>query len=293
MPKICRLRTQIASRVLLPLLCCTASFCIAKEELIWLGADFPPAFIKKGPNANQGHIDKIEQYLKHRLSEYQHSSENANFSRILTSLKSRSDACSAALFKTPEREKYIEFSKPIYLILSNGIIFKRSSLAKFRPFIDQDKSISLSKVLQSKKTVLGISNNRSYGNQLNAIINQYRDTSAVYHRSGSNQLEGLLQMLQFNRIDYLIGYFNELQYVARQQGINPNELVFYPASELHTPYILGYIGCSKSKQGRQVIRSINQQLDSIRKQFVQYYAYWLDKPTQKLHRELTERYFKQ
>lgn len=265
----------------------------AKDDIIWLGADFPPAFINKGSNANNGYIDKTEQYIWGNLLDYDHTKENANFTRILTALKNRKNICSAALFKTPEREKFIEYSKPTYLILSNGIIVKRSNLKKIRRFIKADNVVSLYEVLQSGGVTLGISKSRSYGNQLNTIIDDYKSKDSIYQRGGSNQLEGLLQMLRLNRIDFIIGYFNELQYIARQHGMHSNELVFYPVAEMETSYSLGYIGCSKSQLGKEVISKVNLQLKPIRNTFLEHYGFWLNKSMQNLHRNLTDKQFKE
>lgn len=60
--EILNIRVKIFVSIVFSVLPFISSTCVAKEQLVWLGADFPPAFISQGPNANQGHINKIEQY---------------------------------------------------------------------------------------------------------------------------------------------------------------------------------------------------------------------------------------
>jgi uncharacterized protein (TIGR02285 family) len=284
-------KIKISYCLLLVALSSLATHSMAKEEIMWLGPNFPPAFINNGPGVNKGYMDIVERLIWQKNPDYKHSKESATFSRILNNLENRKNVCSAALFKTPEREKFITYSKPMYLVLSNGIIFQRSSLTKLRPYILEDNVISLEHLLQGDNAILGVSKNRSYGNKLNKIISNAQNKGAIYQRAGSNQLEGLLQMLRLNRIDFLIGYFHELQFIARQQNMNSNELMFYPVAELKSPFILGYIGCSKSKLGLEMIAKINSQAAPIRKTFLDHYANWLDKQTQKSHRRLTNNQF--
>ncbi len=92
----------------------------------------------------------------------------------------------------------------------------------------------------------------------------------------NDALGSLLQMQRLGRLEAVLGYAPEIRYHAMQQGIAPEDLMFYPMKG-SAPYQRTHIGCSATPEGRQAIQRIDRALRHIpQKQLQASYAEWLD-----------------
>ena len=96
-------------------------------------------------------------------------------------------------------------------------------------------------------------------------------------------------MLFAGRVDYLMGYPIEAQYVAEKLG-KRDELLFYPVAETEKKFTIGHVGCPDTEWGRQVIDNINRILRDYREDpaFVSFYENWLGDDTKQRYRELVK-----
>ncbi len=92
-----------------------------EEKIIWFRSDFPPMSIPSGPYADKGSCDRVTALLIDKLNGYNHTVIISNYKRVLLEIKKQHKSGSAALLKTPEREKFVEFSIPYRVVLPNGI----------------------------------------------------------------------------------------------------------------------------------------------------------------------------
>ena len=66
------------------------------------------------------------------LKNYKHTFWAANYERIVRAIEETDDACCVSLYRTPEREKFIEFTIPVRLAPSNAVIILQSQMERFK-----------------------------------------------------------------------------------------------------------------------------------------------------------------
>ncbi len=263
----------------------------SKEQLVWLKRDLPPLFIFDGPEKGQGVIDQLLTKLIAGLPQYQHSVMKVNRARGLQMLHEPSLTCDAALNWSKERETWIAFSIPVFRAMSNGLAVRRVDREVLAPFI-KDGEVDLAALLATGNVTLGIVAERNYGEYLDALLKQAPPKALTLHY-GNDALGSLLQMQRLGRLQLLLGYRPEIRYQAQQQGIAENELQFYPIRGTGK-YLSGYIGCTDTPQGRQVISEINKLLLTLpRDELSEAYAAWLDPESRGEYLEASRAFFEQ
>ncbi|MFJ4141558.1 TIGR02285 family protein [Pseudomonas sp. NPDC089734] len=246
----------------------------AKDTLIWLLRDMPPATIFAGPYKGQGAIDQFMPLLIARMPEYEHLLMRVNRARGMQMLNEHAFTCDPTLLWTPTRAKSIVFSIPTYIVFSNGLIVRKDDLSLFIPFI-ADGHIDLDALLASKTIKLGVVAERSYGMVIDKILHKVPDGELSEHY-GNDAVGSLLQMERLGRLQAMISYWPEARAQAMRQGIRPEELAFLPVKD--TPkYQVTHIGCSDTPQGRQAMDIINREMRTLREtSLLNFYANWLE-----------------
>ncbi|NDV28748.1 TIGR02285 family protein [Desulfovibrio sp. JC010] len=230
-----------------------------EDEINWYHADFPPSNIICGKLKGTGHENHLECKLQKALPEYKHTNHTANYGRILKQMAS-TNSCCVTMMKTPDREKYIQFSEPVMLYLSNGVITLKSRVNLFKPYMDEQGFISINKLFQNSPMRMGISKGRRYGGAVDSIVDDNPDSDKLIVHYREDLLESLLKNIQAERsIDYAIGYPHELQWLILQGAVE-DKFIFIPIREM-PEYILSYVGCSKNRWGRKIISKINRIID--------------------------------
>ncbi|VVO03299.1 hypothetical protein PS712_02851 [Pseudomonas fluorescens] len=260
-----------------------------KETLVWLKRDLPPLFIFEGPKKGLGIIDQLLTKLIAGMPQYQHSVMRVNRARGLQMLHEPSLTCDAALNWSKERESWIAFSIPVFRAMSNGLAVRRVDREVLAPFI-KDGEVDLAALLATGSVTLGIVAERNYGEFLDALLKQAPPKALTLHY-GNDALGSLLQMQRLGRLRLLLGYRPEIRYQAQQQGIEEDELQFYPIRGTGK-YLSGYIGCTDTPQGRQVIAEINQLLRTLPRGYLsEAYAAWLDPESRREYLEASRTFF--
>ncbi|WP_421902340.1 TIGR02285 family protein [Maridesulfovibrio sp.] len=261
-----------------------------KEAIVWYHADYPPGSIGSGPLKGTGYHDLFLQNLSNSLPEYSHSYRIANYSRIIKQLQT-SNSCCIALYKNAEREKFIQFSQPTIIGLSNGVLVLSKDFHKFKPFINADGRISICKLFNNSDLRLGISKGRRYTGAIDKLIQKNKDSDKIYIYYKKDVFEGLIKLLEAERnIDYTIGHPQEIAWLTRQ-GIVEDKFKFIPIKEI-TPYSIAYIGCTKNKWGKKVISRINQILEgNYDSEYVNAHQNFLPPEGVKLHRKYLQEVF--
>ncbi|WP_437179964.1 TIGR02285 family protein [Pseudomonas azerbaijanoccidentalis] len=260
-----------------------------KETLVWLKRDLPPLFIFEGPKKGLGIIDQLLTKLIAGMPQYQHSVMRVNRARGLQMLHEPSLTCDAALNWSKERESWIAFSIPVFRAMSNGLAVRRVDREVLAPFI-KDGEVDLAALLATGSVTLGIVAERNYGEFLDALLKQAPPKALTLHY-GNDALGSLLQMQRLGRLRLLLGYRPEIRYQAQQQGIEEDELQFYPIRGTGK-YLSGYIGCTDTPQGRQVIAEINQLLRTLPRDYLsEAYAAWLDPESRREYLEASRTFF--
>jgi uncharacterized protein (TIGR02285 family) len=247
----------------------------ADDTLIWLLRDLPPVTIFEGPQKGQGALDQLLPILAEHMPEYRHQILHVNRARGMQMLRDPSTlTCDPSLLWTAERAKTIVFSAQAFATVSNGVTIRQSQRVALAPFVE-DGLFDLESFLSARDARLGVIAERSYG----AIIDEALKHASAHKLAphyGNDALGSLLQMQRKGRLEAVLGYWTEVRYQALQQGIDPQDLVFYPIKGT-PPYQLTRTACTDTPAGREAIERINQVLREIpQKQLRQSYASWLD-----------------
>ncbi|MFC6339441.1 TIGR02285 family protein [Pseudomonas karstica] len=246
----------------------------AEEPLTWLVRDLPPMTIFNGPQKGLGAVDQLLPLLIERLPEYRHQILHVNRARGMQMLLAPSFTCDPSLVWTPARAKSIVFSIPAFAVVANGVTIRQSQRQVLAPFI-VDGQFDLKAFLETRKARLGVIAERSYGPVIDERL-QHADPQNLAAHYGNDALGSLLQMQRRGRLEGVLGYWPEVRYQALQQGIDPQDLIFYPVIG-SAPYQRLRIGCTDTSQGRKAMTRINQVLRRIpQDSLLQSYASWLD-----------------
>ena len=251
----------------------------------WLTHDFAPYYILNGPDKSQGRDESIISLLEQQLP-------HINFERVIIPsgkviqelANQQSNACALSLYKNKYREERVYFTHQSSTAgLSPSIAMHQKLSAALN--IESSDSVSLTHLLVKKQLTLGVSMNRSYGSEIDKIINTTPNTNIVI-RPTRDTLSTLTYMLNLERIDILLGYPSEHYYLAKTMGFSDNLTQRMLTEAPKISY--GYIGCTKNEQGAEDIATLNQQLKMLKqtKEYKQVLTRWLPndlKPKLTLH----------
>lgn len=237
-------------------LSCVGAFAETKElpKITWIRWDDPPIFIFEGPYKGQGVLDVVEKELKQALPQYQHESINANVPRVLKEAEEKSQICNAGWLNTPEWAKYFYFSKPVFVIPSNGILLKESHLKDLK---NLKTPYGLQEFLDKKiDWILGIG--RLYGEGIDDILkkNNYQKNPKILILPSSLLVH---RMLYADRVQYALGYPFEAEYYNELLGNKDNRVVYIPLKD-NADFVEVVVGCPKSPWGEKIIADVNKAL---------------------------------
>lgn len=176
----------------------------------------------------------------------------ASRSREWRLLEQRDDICLYNKTKTPERQVHALYSNlPLVVYPPNRLIVRRT----VGDFTDR---IEMSQAVEKYGLVLGVVSGRSYGAQVDREIT--RLSNKLYFNGGEFNASRLQKILLNNRIDGVIEYTN----VFLERLDDPRKMADFKVLKLDEAeaFSLGFIACSRSKQGEQVIALINRALES-------------------------------
>ncbi|WP_324727037.1 TIGR02285 family protein [Pseudomonas chlororaphis] len=246
----------------------------ARNTLVWVLRDLPPTTIFEGLQKGRGVIDQALPVLMASLPEYDHQIVHVNRARGMQMLREQPFVCDPALMFNLQRAQWIAFSITSFRVFSNGLAVRRKDRDGVQPFI-HDGQIDLRALLASAPHNVGVVAERSYGEQIDSLLAQAPPGALMAHY-GNSAIGNLLQMQRHGRLKALIGYQPEIRFQAQQQGIDPNELEFYPIQGM-PKYQSVNVGCSNTAQGRQAVERINRALLELRPDtLLELYAQWLE-----------------
>jgi len=154
-------------------------------------------------------------------------------------------ACSVGWFKTPEREAYARFSRPIYQNRPILPLARRDAAVAMQ-------GMNLDDILADKRFVLGALDGFSYGTGLDARIAEAG--SRVYRFSGTQKQ--LVRMLAAGRIDYMLVSPEETPLLLADAGITPDMLSLVEVDKAE-PGNLRHLMCSKAVP-EETMRRMNE-----------------------------------
>ncbi len=208
--------------------------------------------------------------LLQSLPDYRIELATASLPRIKMLLFKKEELCILNRIKTPEREEYSVFSQPVNLYPGLKLYYLDSKL-KFPPGLTKNNInfMTLPKLFEFfPDKILGLSLGRSYGKNVDKQIAHLSEKN-VFIRIGQNGIDSLKQMLIKKRVDFIIEYPADMKIELNGESLGFSELANNNA------YILGYIACSKTEKGHQMVKDINQALSSLYALEAFYHAHTL------------------
>jgi uncharacterized protein (TIGR02285 family) len=282
-------RFKCISIILILVLLPVFLFAQDRETITWIQNDFPPIWILDGPHKGQGGADLIQSLVIENLPEYDHKTLVTNNSRFKLMVKKKENVCSCATFKTEDREKIMVFNRiPSSFIFSNGIITKKSN----RHLFGSALPVSLDRILGDTQLVLGIESDRKFSLKIDDILAVHQKSPRIHRRTAMKGTTGLIDMMLLGRVDFIIGFDWELQYLVRNERSpeQVGQLIFLPIEET-LPFLISYIACAKTDWGLGVIQRIDR---ILRKEIhtPEYRHIWEQWMSDKaLYEKLYHRYF--
>lgn len=225
-----------------------------KDNVIsWQTFDRPPSSILRGPLKGQGWGDITIKTLANNMPEYRHAHVESTLARVLNDMQQGKQVCHPNLFVTPERKAFIYFSIPSSISPSIRFISNRDFINRH----GLHSPVDLADILANPNFTATLSDKHSYGRDIDELLEAHTASEHIV-RMPINSGITLFKLLAHQRVNYSLGYVQELNFY-RQQGVPLDNLQTLRIKHAR-PYVMGSVGCAKTPWGKQVIDRINQVL---------------------------------
>lgn len=264
----------------------------ARDIMKWAFVDFPPYYIFQGDDKGMGRDERLIRLIQKHLPAYRHLEQKMPAARLFGRLKAGEHLCVVSLYRTPGRSEFISYtSVPSTIGLPLGITVKRSKARLFEQKAVNMKPVSLAHLLKNTPLRLGIAKGRSYTAEGDALIKKFGSESNVHVRAGRDVYHGLFKMLLNDRVDFIIGYPDEMLYIARSYSAS-DRILNLPIREFDR-FSLGYIGCPKNRWGLEAAEKLSDVLRKIRPtaEYRSIIESWLDENSRIRLRKIYESHF--
>ncbi|MFH6782707.1 MULTISPECIES: transporter substrate-binding domain-containing protein [Methylobacterium] len=224
------------------------------KQITWTVFDAPPYTIVEGENRDNGISDRIRRLLTARLTEYSHSTMTVPFPRVLASLKTGEEWCFVGGVKTPEREGFAVFSRPVAMFYPLRIVVRAANRARFEAL----GPLSLRGLLTEHHSLrTSMLRNRAIAPAADVLFRQY-PPGQTYSEFGE-----AFRMLLNDRLDYLVEFSSIAAYHARALGA-PDAFVGFPFAEENREPVFPRVMCAGTPWGREVVARIDAVLATER-----------------------------
>ncbi len=189
----------------------------------------------EGENRDTGIFDRIRRLLNDRLTAYTHSTVNVPFPRIVTSLKNGEDWCFVGGVKTPEREGFAVFSRPVAMFYPLRIVVRAANRARFEALGPLSLRDLLSEHRELRTQHAAQPRHRPGGG---CAVPEYPpgQTHSEFGEASACMLN--------DRLDYLVVEFSSIAaYNARQIG-EPGAFVGLPFAEENRQPVFARVMCA-------------------------------------------------
>lgn len=224
----------------------------SRETVLWAALDFPPFQVREGEFKGSGSFDGLLDLMVSQLADLDHDVVTMTFARREEEIRQGRRLCTPGLFRTPAREKLLEFSLPALIHLDNRLVFRAANKDRF----EGSQPADLEALLKQPDLVGGIISERSFAPNIDPLLRQAGGSPNLLARPMKSQQ--IFELLGRGEIDYTILFPHEATYLARQlPGAAPVRLRPIAGTP---PYIFTHVACTKGPWGAAMIERINQVL---------------------------------
>ncbi len=226
----------------------------AKEKIIWPYICYHPIFICDKDTLVGGAGWEIYRLMWERMPEYEHEALLLPIKRIIKDMEEGKHYLFWGLYKTPEREKVLNYSLPCRISPPTMVVIRKGDFQNF----SGDKPGPLKALLDNKRLKFLRFNAISFGPEVDQVVKQYEKMKNVYVDYRSDNMDKIaLDLLLKKRVDYFLA-LNGTAQVAAEMGV-ADQLAFIPITE-QIDYKVGYIVAPKNEWGRGMIRKVDEVL---------------------------------
>lgn len=221
----------------------------ASEEVVWGVSPWPGLVVTSESQPPSGIIKELLGAITARLPEYTHHMRLSNLSRSFEQLSDEGLHCAMPVVRTAERDR-VGYYVDLVLVMPNHLVVRKRD----RQAIAGDMAeVSLRQLLATPRLRGGLVRDRSYGPQLDPLLNgEYPQLLRIQTSGAGNNL---FAMLEHGRIDYIVEYAEIFGAVRSAGGARGLELL--PLSEANATARMGAY-CSKTAAGARLVRRIDE-----------------------------------
>lgn len=225
----------------------------ATKQITWSLYDAPPFTIVEGENRGRGVFDRIRQLLTARLPDYAVAHVTVPFPRIVSALRIGEEWCFVGGVKTPEREAFAAFSRPVAMFYPLRIFVPAAKRTQFEAL----GPLSLRSLLTEHRALrTSVLRDRAIAPAVDELFRQH-PPGQTYAR-----FVEAYRMLRSDRLDYLVDFSSIAAYNARQVA-EPGAFVGLPFAESPEP-VFARVMCPATPWGREVVARIDAVLETAR-----------------------------
>ena len=249
-----------------------ASQASEKPVIEWHFKDLPPAHVFNGADRRQGFADRTVAYFIDRLPAYRHVILEVPHSRLITELRRTDGVCSATILKTPDREKDIVFSKPVFKIFPLRLVLLKDKVAAIAPFMNDDDEVDLPQLIRNGSFRLGLISSRSYGTRMDTLLHMVNAKDKAF----ISPYERFAPMMARGRFDITLAYPFEAGYQFKSLTNHVPYATLAISGENQFTEV--GLSCAKTPLGERVIADVDRivEAEGVAPAYAAFYEEWLD-----------------
>jgi len=224
----------------------------AADDVLWMVPEFPPAFIPGPFRAGEGYGDRQLDFLTSHLPQFNHTRIAAPGSRLWHEIGRRDGVCTLAAARLPDREKIAAFSARAFHGTANRVIVRTDQLPRFQPYLDSSGALDLTRLAADDKLRGAYTETTSYGPNIDAFV---RNNARKAPLQMVSHLRMPLALLDKRRVDFVFGYYMEMNYFRQLDRLGDN-FTALPTTPEMAP-LGGHVACSNGPLGREVIAAVD------------------------------------
>lgn len=218
------LGTFMLKRILLPLIC-VALFCPTRpaiaETLDILYFEYPPYYHRLEDGQASGIIIDIARRV-FAMARVEPKFHFVPSKRILHDMQIGLPVASLGWFKTPEREEFARFSRPVYVNRPVGVFFLSEKEKLFRPYE------TLEALMASGKFTIGRVAGLSDGPEIDALLAKYPDRIVDVTADSIR----LVKMLETGRFDFFLLPPEEIDVLLQEAQASPEDFALKTMTDI-------------------------------------------------------------
>lgn len=226
---------------------------------------------------------ETQEMLFEFLPSYKAVHRPQNNIRIFKELTKEPNVCTGTKADTPRRRAAGNKTDIPQIVIPGLKLITRKGEEFDRP-AQGDKPMDLMTYMALyPDALLGAVNGRHYGEYIDKQIAQLARMGRVYQRSAQHGIIGALDMLAEKRVSVILDYPTLTEHYSKQRlaGDEPLELSYYKVKDV-PQFANGYVFCSKSEFGQELIDKLNVVIRQAAKQPRYYQAHIEDIPEEEI-----------